>query len=1117
MPKLICLFIFVLFSVKIYASHAMGGELTYTCVGGNSFVFQLVFYRDCNGAEVNIVSENLRVWNHPTVTSINLPFVSRQDVSPICTSLPGYAAQLQCGMGSAGGNGVGAIERVVYRSLEILLNGVPPLDGWIFTYENYSRSSALTNISNPSTYGITLTAKMYAIPGSSGTGCTDSSPQFLQEPYFVSCSGSSYQYNMNAVDPDLDSVYFDFGVPYNHFPGAPYNPPISPNPVQFESGFSFTNPTPDMSINPSNIPAVVDPLTGELTFTSFTLGNYLVKIRARSYRQGVLISEVEREMQIVILPCSPDNNAPLITPPFSGSYTTTVSAGDLISFSLNASDYEFLQDGTTPQKIYLTASGPMFGAGLTSTTGCDIEPCATLNTAAPIIGTQQVSANFSWQTTCDHLVNQYGIVADVIPYNFVFKVQDDYCPVPKVSYVTITIFVVNPGIIPATQINCIQTEDNGNITINWNPVSDPANSFVEYQLNTIEDGEIGSPISDINTTQITIPGVNTAKHYFVSVRSGCNGNVLKNSDTIANIHLNLINPNNGTAILQWNKPKTNALSSYNSYYHIYREYPAGNFTLIDSTLYNTTNYKDTIDICEAFLSYKIILPTVICDFTSNIEGDDFEDMITPDIPVILGVGADTSIVGNVLVSWDQNGQPDTYGYVVYTFDDNGFLYELDTVWGWQNTNFSYPDDLTNGPLSYSVAAFDSCYTAAVPVTYQTSAKAVINKTMVLTSTVQMCDKTVSLYWTKYVGRQVSQYLIWSKQNGVWNNLGFTSDTSITLDVNSGENYCFFVEAIFYDGNGAFSSPSCLFVPSPATPTYHYFALATVDQDRVILKDYIDASVGVQAIQFQRRNPIDGAFEIIGTVPNTGDFTTFEDETALSQDYSYEYRTKYIDSCGELSSNFANYNRTIHLQDNVTDQYDLINSIKWNRYEGFNAGVHHYQVYRSFNGNFTDPPIAVIPNIDDNQELYSYTDEIENLISNTMANAIEQYANGAMCYRVIAVENDGNIYGFKDSSQSNDLCLNYAPLVFIPNAFTPEGINPIFIPVITNVSEKNYSFEIVNRWGTVFFKTENVLEGWNGKIKSSGEYAGNDTYFYYLQFEDQDGKAHSRKGFVCLIR
>jgi hypothetical protein len=90
-------------------------------------------------------------------------------------------------------------------------------------------------------------------------------------------------------------------------------------------------------------------------------------------------------------------------------------------------------------------------------------------------------------------------------------------------------------------------------------------------------------------------------------------------------------------------------------------------------------------------------------------------------------------------------------------------------------------------------------------------------------------------------------------------------------------------------------------------------------------------------------------------------------------------------------------------------------------------------------------------------------------------------------------------------------------VFIPNSFTPEGLNPIFIPVITNVSEKNYSFEIMNRWGNVFFRTDEILEGWDGNVLSSGEKAGNDTYLYFIQFEDQDGVTHKKRGVVSLIR
>ena len=125
------------------------------------------------------------------------------------------------------------------------------------------------------------------------------------------------------------------------------------------------------------------------------------------------------------------NNAPIITAPFaSNSFETNIIAGDLISFDLIANDFDLLQDGSN-QNVIISASGPMFGNNYTSDLGCDIEPCATLNNTPPISASQEAVASFSWQTTCDHLINQFGEAADVIPYDFVFKVQDNFCQVPK--------------------------------------------------------------------------------------------------------------------------------------------------------------------------------------------------------------------------------------------------------------------------------------------------------------------------------------------------------------------------------------------------------------------------------------------------------------------------------------------------------------------------------------------------------------------------------------------------------------------------------------------------------------------------------------------------------------
>ena len=1094
MLKLLPLFIFLFLSAKAFGSHVMGGEITWKCDGNNKYIFELVFYRDCNGAEVNTLSEALRVWNHPTLTTIILPFVSRIDISPVCTTVAGGPLPLDCGTGTSGGNGIGAIEKITYRSAAITIQGIPPTQGWIFTYENFARSNSLTNITSPSTYGITLSAKMFA--HGIDNGCTDNSPTFLQAPYFVSCAGTPFRYNMNAVDPDLDSLYIEFGIPYNNFPTGTYNPPLNPIPIPFEPGFTFSSPTPNNSMNPSNVSAAINSSNGEITFNSFTVGNFVVKVLVKSYRQGILIAEVEREMQLVIVPCATGNNAPIFTAPFAGGlYTASVNAGDLVTFNVIANDNEFLQDGS-PQTVTLTASGPMFGSNFTSATGCQVFPCAALNQSLPLSGIQQANVSFSWQTSCDHLVNQYGNVLESIPYTFVFRAQDNYCQIPKVNYATIQINVLNPGILQAPKIDCIQTDNAGNVIISWTPINDPISSFVSYQLYSVQNGLLAS-IPTLATNQFSLSGITTAQSFYIAVVSGCNGNITKYSDTISNIHLDLINPGNGTAVLQWNKPAPTALATFGSYYHIYQEYPAGNFTLIDSVPYNTTQYKDTITICNAIIGYQIVLPNSPCDFQSNIPSDDFEDMLTPSIPTIQSAGFDPTNNNNLLLTWNQNNQADTYGYVVYTFNSAGVLFELDTVWGIGNTSYSYSIDPSQGPYSYSVAAFDSCFTNAVPITFQTSAKSPVNKTVQLNGAINMCQQKIDLSWTAYQGWTTSSYGIYSYELGALVLLGTANGNAASVNVIGGNHYDIYIGANLSNGQIAYSNPFGFDVPIPQQPAFHYLKLASVMNENIDLAAYIDGSVGVKEVIFQRLNS-SSIFEEIGRSPLVGNLSTFTDTDVNVGVQSYTYRTQYIDSCGYDGSN-GNQATSILLQ-GVADEIQQINYVYWSPYLGFDGNVNQYEV---FSYNTLSGLSQSLGSVNSNQ--LSYEDV---LLSNDFP--------GEICYYVEAKENV-NSYGFSETSRSNLFCLVYTPIIYIPNSFCPSGVNTVFLPILTNIDPKNYSMYIMNRWSNIIFESNDLNLGWDGKINGGKDDAPNDNYLYVVTVQDAGGRQITKRGFVTLIR
>lgn len=1088
-----------MFFHQAFATHVAGGEITWHCNGAGT-VFRLTFYRDCNGADVNPLTEDIKVWYYPTITQITVNFVSRTEISPSCTPVAGSPPQLDCGAGPFGGNGVGATEKIIYESAPIVLTGVPPAGtGWVFTYENFSRSANITNLTNPSTFGVTITAKMFAAPNQVAGQCSDNSPYFLQDPYLTVCAGETYSYNMNHVDDDGDSLVISFGQPLNNFPSQTYNPPAVPAILNYDPGFSFTNPTPDASFNAANQATQLDNTTGHLTFLSNTSGGFVIKLVVQSFRDGVLIAEIMREMQVTVVNCGPGNNAPIVNGPFPGGlFNTTVNAGTLVNFTIQSSDLELLQDGT-PQTNFLTVSGPLFGTNFTSNTGCDIAPCATLNQAPIISGIQGASVDFSWQTDCDHLVDGLGNPVAQKDFTYVFRFQDNYCQIPKITYRSVNITVVNPGVIQAPNIECISTATNGDVLVDWSDVNNASGAFVEYEFNTVQNGLLAT--TNLATSNATDPNPGNDFSYFVGVESGCG--IVKNSDTLKNVYLTVFNPANGTALLSWNLPSPTALPGMTNCI-VEREYPTGTWTQIASLPYGQTNFKDTIRICSVFLNYRVSYPDGTCSWNSNIAGDNFEDMITPSIPEIYSASIDT-ITGNVVINWSQNDQSDTKGYVIYWEDANGFIVEIDTVYGIGTTNYSYNFGPITGPLTYTVAAFDSCYTATIPPTHQTSAKGNLNTTMFVSATSNACNSTLNVSWTPYVGwgANLQEYTVFIRNvnGGAWVNFGSTGSSSMSVSLTTGETYEIVVQAMNLNGNYSFSNKITKTIVAPSGPTVNYLQVATVTGNQIDLRYQISAGSNIKGLRLQKFNPITDEFEEIAELTISSGVISYTDTDVDVQNLSYSYRVVVIDSCDGIGG-VSNIARTILLKVE-TNQLELTNTLTWSAYADFMGGIMNYEVYRSIDGNFYSSPIGITT-----LSNRYFQDDLEPLGD----------FSGNVCYLVVGNESQ-NALGFAERSFSNVACGIIEPIVYIPNSFTPgtDGINDLFKPVVTFYDVNNYEFSIVDRWGQVVFQTTDPNQGWNGEHDASGKLVTNDLFCYVLKIKDGNNQEYIFRGTVAVLR
>lgn len=108
------------------------------------------------------------------------------------------------------------------------------------------------------------------------------------------------------------------------------------------------------------------------------------------------------------------------------------------------------------------------------------------------------------------------------------------------------------------------------------------------------------------------------------------------------------------------------------------------------------------------------------------------------------------------------------------------------------------------------------------------------------------------------------------------------------------------------------------------------------------------------------------------------------------------------------------------------------------------------------------------------------------------------------------------YGLKcDITKMVEIIVEDCDLCFVPNAFTPEGLNPVFKPKFDFHEVTDYLFIIYDRWGRLIFQTRDFNTGWDGKIK--GEYAPTGVYIYRIQYVNKIREEFQKNGVVTLIR
>lgn len=390
MKNLVSIFLVIIsliLNFQLKASYFAAGEITYTCLGGNTYLISAAIYRDCSGAAaptqltINF-SCGTNTSNNFSSTLLPIPGTG-QEVTPGCSVLP-----TTCSGGTEYG-----VREYVYQGAVTLI----PCANWVMSIQGCCRNPVNTVYNNQNNqFYISAFLNNLIAP-------CNSSPTFSSKPIAFACTTMPYCFSHGAVDLDGDSLVYSFS---------------SPNTTNGTSSVNYLPPYAVTNFIGSSTPITMNPVTGDICFTPVNPLLTITGVKIEEYRtingSPTLIGIVYREIQLKSIPC-PNNIPTLSGMDFSLShhynpndtiYSYNTIAGNLINFDINGFDADTFNPNTagSPEVFHI-----YWNNGI---------PAATFS--PHYNGTDSAYANFQWTPTS----------ADVsaTPKCFIATVYDHACP-----------------------------------------------------------------------------------------------------------------------------------------------------------------------------------------------------------------------------------------------------------------------------------------------------------------------------------------------------------------------------------------------------------------------------------------------------------------------------------------------------------------------------------------------------------------------------------------------------------------------------------------------------------------------------------------------------------------
>lgn len=350
-PLLLTLLLYFTVTLELSALHIIGGDVTYECRGIDTmrnkvrFFITFTMYRDSRSGGANFDSPtefgiyrgNGSNWVHVR-TVRNIQVRNIVDI-PIERSNPCVIIPANVG-----------VQRGTY-TFEVELDIID--ETYMIAYQRCCRNNTILNLQRPGDTGAAFTTEITPL----AQRTCNNSPVFNGFPPVVICANQPINFNHSARDVDGDQLVYEFCSPLTAggtdgatTPGSATScTGVTPRPENCRPPFdqvrfalpqySFNNP---MGGNPI---VHIDPVTGIIDGSPNVLGQFVVGVCVKEFRNGELISTLRRDFQFNVTTCEVAVNADIKATSRTATEYNVTSCGDFtINFENLSTDVRFIQN-----------------------------------------------------------------------------------------------------------------------------------------------------------------------------------------------------------------------------------------------------------------------------------------------------------------------------------------------------------------------------------------------------------------------------------------------------------------------------------------------------------------------------------------------------------------------------------------------------------------------------------------------------------------------------------------------------------------------------------------------------------------------------------------------------